>query len=44
MQNDSNKYIKLKIPLFFGPNQFTSSRFFNVAASTLTIKKPGKTP
>ena len=31
-----------KLRPFFGANQFTSSRFFNVAGSTtMTIKKPG---
>ena len=32
-QNDSKKYIKLKIASCFGANQFTSSRFYNVAGS-----------
>ena len=45
VQNDSNKQIKLKIAPFFGANQFTSSRFLNVAGSTtITMKKPGRTP
>ena len=42
--NDLKKEMKLKIAPFFGANQFTSSRFFNVAESTtMTIKKQGKT-
>ena len=45
MQNDSNKLIKLKIAPFFGANQFTRSRFFNVVGSTtMAIKKSGTTP
>ena len=42
--NDLKKEMKLKIAPFFSANQFTSSRFFNVAESTtMTIKIQGKT-